>query len=215
MKITSLERAKTSNRINVYVDDKFSFAVEESTLTKAGLYKDKYLDLREIEEIKKNDVYFYGLKIATKYLDTRRRSIFEIRQYLIKKLKLKDLDTNLDIIITSIIDKLIELELVNDQEFALWVIKSMIEKGNKSPREIEQKLIKFGILRETYTPIINKELTGDQEKVLIKKLILKKLKTSKIKSLPKKERKLKIMYYLTQKGFNIDNIYQVLNNLNY
>ncbi len=215
MKITSLERAKTSNRVNVFVDGKYSFSIEEPTLLKYHLYSDKEIDTQEIEQIQKYDIYQYALSQSLKYINIRRRSEHEIREFLQRKLTNRYKSNIFDTSISKVIGKLNTIGLLDDNEFAKWIIESMIAKGNKSQKEIEQKLIKFGILKETYSPILNNLFNNDTEKALISNIIEKKMRTSKIKNLSKKERKIKLINYLARKGFKIDSIFEVLKSINY
>ena len=57
-KITSIEVQKRNvNRVNVYVDEAFTFACDAELIYKQGIQKDSIIDVEAIKEIVKEDEF--------------------------------------------------------------------------------------------------------------------------------------------------------------
>ena len=57
-KITSIEVQKRNvNRVNVYVDEAFTFACDAELIYKQGIKKDSLIDVEDIKEIVKEDEF--------------------------------------------------------------------------------------------------------------------------------------------------------------
>lgn len=216
MKITKLERAKKTDRINVFVDNEYNFSVSENTLVKYNLYKDKEISKTEIGEIKKTDIYEFGLTKAIEHVARRPRSRNEIKTYIEQKLYKRKLDEkSKEDIINEVIAKLESLDYINDKTFTEWIVKSRTNQQKKSEKEVVSELIKFGIDKEIYRPILRNYFNSDTKLEIIEKLATKKLKSSRIQRLDSTERKQKTTEYLLRKGFNYSDIKTILNKLNF
>lgn len=202
MKVTKLSRTKNGKRINVFLNNEFTFAIEENTLLKFDIYKDYELSESEKEKILEYDMSEYGYRQAIHYLERRLRSEKEIKDYLTKKLKdTRSEKIEKNILIEKIIERLSESNYINDHEFALQLIKARKRRGNKSALEIEKDLRKYGIDKEIYENLLKIEYNPTQEVATVERLIEKKLASGRIKNLPPAQRKQKVIEYLLRKGF--------------
>lgn len=92
-------------------------------------------------------------------LALRPRSIHEVRQYLIRKKASTDL-------IDQIISGLIKQGLLDDQEFARWLIAS--RSKTRGPARIIAELRHFGISPDIYQPLLpNSQASLDAAQTLI------------------------------------------------
>lgn len=207
MKITRLERAKTTDRINIFVDEEYLFSIEENTLVKFGLYKDKHLNKEEIQEIQRYDTYEYLYSKALGYISIRARSEKEVWKYLKNKLKkLKDEEKNLTEIVGKVVAKLKENKYLDDKNFAKWVVNSKLNQKKYSRKQIRQRLFQSGISREITNDLLNKEENIEKEQESLKKLAKKKAKQLESQDIPVAKRKEKLIIYLQGKGFSWDEI---------
>lgn len=131
------------------------------------------------------------LNSSFNYLKYRDRSEHEIRQHLEKK-------TSNTEAINLAIQELCQLNLIDDQKFAIWFANSRI-KQSKGPRLIQYELAqKYKIDRQTI-----KKALSQIDSQLILNSALKHLhkKTKKLSQLPQFKAKLKAKQLLYQRGF--------------
>lgn len=200
----------------MFIENEYSFSVEENTLLKFNLYKDRDLDSSDIEKIKSHDAYEYGLMKALSFLSRRPRSRQETENYLQTKLGSKKLgEADRQRVLDLILNRLETLEYLDDTAFADWLIKSRTSQRKRSEKAVVQELLKFGVNEDIYVPILKQHYNKDAKSEIITKLATRKLKSSKIQGLGAKEKERKVMEYLLRKGFNYDDIKPVLNKLHF
>lgn len=82
-KITSIEVQKRNvNRVNVYVDEAFTFACDAELIYKQGIQKDSIIDVEAIKEIVKEDEFIKCKNSALRTVDT---NIKRLREKLLDK----------------------------------------------------------------------------------------------------------------------------------
>lgn len=143
MKITRITTQKSNqHRYNIYLTDgdqeEFGLSVDENTLIKFNLRKGMELSQEDIERIKSADNIEKSYHDALRYLSYRMRTTKELRDYLQKKTIQAEH-------IEEIINRLTELDLLNDQQYANMYVTSKICAGTKGPRYIYNELVKKGI----------------------------------------------------------------------
>jgi regulatory protein len=214
MKITGLVRGKKSARINVFVDEEFSFSVEEITLTKFNLYKGKELTEQEIEEISSQDLTQKFLFKAVDYLGRRPRSTKEIKDYLNKKLSDKryfDIDKEkIYSTIGAVVKKLAEKNYLNDLEFARWWIRSREEHRPRGKQVLKQELFQKGIDKETVEEVLKDGITDETQFKSAEKIALKKLELLKNRGFEGYELKNKLSQYVLSKGYSWDIVSKIV-----
>lgn len=135
-KITGQEKNK--DRYNIFLDEKYAFSVDEDVLIKHQLKKGMELDSFSISEIGYQDDIRKAYNMAIQYLSRRMRSEKEIRQYLSGK----EID---ETIIREVIHKLYEYQFLNDKEFALAFVRTLMNTTDKGTGIIRGELIEKGI----------------------------------------------------------------------
>ncbi len=215
MKITLVEKQqKNQNRYNIYLDGKFAFGVDEDTLVEQRLIVGKELDEELLEKVLfESEV---GALMARMYglLSVRMRSEKEIRDYLRNlsfKRKLKDKDELSEVVIESLIKKLKEKDLINDERFAREWIEARRNSKNKGINAIKAELYSKGISREVIESKLDPRLFGDDttlgwseenEEDLATKALEKKVKN--ILLLKDVKEKQRILGFLMRKGFSYE-----------
>ena len=127
---------KNKERVNVFLDEKYSFAV---TLNVAlELKKGQFLSDVEIERFKQQDDRHKAYDRAIFYLGFRARSRSEVERYLKEKEYAPD-------IITGVVTRLIEEKYLNDDEFAQTWVSNREQLKPKSKRALQYELRQKGV----------------------------------------------------------------------
>ncbi|MBR3320229.1 RecX family transcriptional regulator [Candidatus Saccharibacteria bacterium] len=191
--ITDLKSGvKNPNRVNVFLDDKFSFSLDISQVVDYHLKIGAILTDAELSELKHASAYgkLYGRTLE--WVLTRPRSIKETRDHLREKRFAKKLDYT-DVDIEEIINKLVEKNYLSDRTFAEWFIENRFVKKGVSRRRLEQELMKKGIERDLISELLNASSRDESEE--IKKMIEKKSARYDDE---------KLLAYLVRQGFPYD-----------
>lgn len=195
MNITKISPAvKTEGRYNVFVDDKFSFSLDETQLVKLGLKKGAEIDEEQLDKLKNESNFGKNYIRAVDLISRRLRSEREIRDYAFRKQWTRD---NIE----RVIDRLRERGYLNDEKFAESFVRSRTNTRNFSAKRMKVELRKKGV----GTDIITKVLAGSDEydeKVALNNLIIKKRN--------KYDDSRKLIAYLARQGFSYDDIKSAL-----
>jgi regulatory protein len=210
VKITRLTLTKNKKRVNVEIDGEFAFAIEQNTLIKFNLFKDREITEEEIVQIKNLDLSAFACRRAIDYLAKRKRSTKQISQYLEKLIE--DTESKSQVI-DGTITRLKQLKFLDDRSFAKDLIGYRIGAGKKSQKEIEVELIGLGIEKNIIDELIAKAFTKEKQLLVIEKLSSKKLRTSKMMQLSNQERKKKLTEFLLRKGFKWELVKQVISEI--
>ena len=201
--ITKLETQKrNSNRISIYINDKYAFGVHKDIVYKLNLEKGKFIDQDFIEKIIKTEEQKKANDYAIKLLSYRPRSQKEIND----RMKQKGYDEE---VIIKTIRRLKEYNLINDMDFAKEYTKTKAKKYGQS--RIKMELARKGIEEEIISNILNDELNYENQY----EAALEQAK-KKIKSYRGEERQAiyrKLGSYLQRRGFSYDIISKILKEL--
>lgn len=197
--ITRLVQGKKNpNRVNLYLDDEFAFALSIDEVGKKSLKKGLELSPGEIEDLKKadSDEYIYG-KILN-FLSFRPRTVKEVRDRL-WKYEVKDEDSQ-----TLVIDKLKSKGYLDDIAFAKWFIESRNTHRPRSVSMLKMELSQKGVPKDIISDLV---ATMGDEKDTIMHLLDKKLGSRRTLDKPEK---VKIQSYLVRQGFAWDKVSEVV-----
>ncbi len=199
--ITSIKPQKNQKRVNIYLDNKFGFGLDLENFVKHHLKVDQELSEEQISEIVKKREFQKSLDKLLRFATLRPRSEKEVRDYLKRK---KVHESSFD----ELFNKLIRLELIDDEKFAKWWVEQRQLFKPKPKRVLSQELRIKGVNNE-----LIKEVLGEieiDEKNIAKALVQKKM--YKWEKLDENTRKQKITQFLAGKGFGWDVIVQIINN---
>lgn len=201
-RITKITRQKRRGRFNIFLNEEYSFSVTENTLINFRLTLGEVISDSLLQNIKSDDELNYAYQKAVNYLSHYLRSKFEVKN------KLVELDVSSKVI-EEVIVKLINNNLIDDQEYATSYVNTSIRSGNKGPAVIRQYL-KSKKIEET---IINKaiETFDEQQQFKVVENLANKLQNrSDNTSFINKKNKIKKT--LLSKGFSYTVVNDVLDN---
>jgi regulatory protein len=207
-KITKLEiQKKNKNRVNVYVDDVYSFSLLENQIIDLGISKLKDYTASDIDNMKKESVFGILYQNALFFCVGREHSHKEVRDYL----KRKCTKIMKDFYIEDVTDAISKVEIalankdyINDERFCdFWIEYRNVKKGI-SRKKIILELRAKGVDDETIEKAILKNSRDDKSE--IKKVILRKRN--------KYEDDNKLIRYLLSQGFSFSDIKEALNDSN-
>jgi regulatory protein len=197
--ITRLVQGKKNpNRVNLYLDDVFSFALSIDEVARHNLKKG--LDLTEVQiaNLKNQDVTDYVYAKLLNFLSYRPRTVKEVRDRLYKY-EVKDATKQ-----NLLIDRLKNKGYLDDLTFARWFIDSRNTHRPRSKRYLSAELKAKGVGEDIIKSVISE--AGD-ERETITRLLTKKL------GLPAQldpATRQKIYAYLARQGFAWDKIAEVV-----
>lgn len=196
MKVTALKAAvKTRGRINVFIDDTYSFSLDESQLLGSGLRIGRELTEAELTHLKDESIFGKAYGRALDFIMRRPRSIKELRDYGWKKQWPKELTER-------VIEKLSTKGYLNDQRFAeAWVRHRAMGKPI-SQRKLKLELQQKGVAEEFVHAALVDEQSEFDETTALRRLIEKKRS--------KYGDEQKLIAYLARQGFAYDDIKQAL-----
>ena len=202
--ISKITRQKNNDqRYNIFLNDKYAFAVDESTLIKFGLTKGKVLEQFDIDEITYEDEIVKAFNRGLNFLSYQMRSEFEVRKKL--------LDTGFGEAVTlEAIRKLEKLGFLNDETYSKALLETKKKTAKKGPKAIKQDLIKKGIDKETQEKVLNTFTYEEQLKIALS--LAEKTAKSNAKKTPI-QIKQKIQEFLSRKGYSFDIINEILDQI--
>ena len=187
MIITKLKQGvKNPNRVNVFVDEKYSFSLDVAQIVDFKLKEGMEISEEDLAELKKASEFGKLYQRTLEWVLTRPRSEKETRDYLYKKIYEKKLDK---IYIDRIIERLESKKYLDDAKFAEWYVENRFVKKGISRRRLKMELAKKGISKDIVESVVN--LRDDEEE--IRKIIAKKRK---------KYDDEKLISYLSRQGFD-------------
>lgn len=199
-KITRLVQGKKNpNRVNLYLDGEFAFAISIDVVGGQNLKPGLELSEEQISSLKEQDSdgKVYGLLLN--FLSYRPRTVKEVRDRLYKyevRDKVKQ---------DALIAKLQSQGYLDDLKFATWFIESRNSHRPRSKRMLSQELQMKGISKD----IIEQLGSGmTDESKSMGELIRKKFGDGGERLDPKKKQK--IYGYLSRQGFAWDKITEVV-----
>ena len=198
-KITSLSvQKRNQERVNVYIDDEFAFGL--AYVAAARLRVGQELSPDEIVALQSQDTVEKAKESAYRLITLRPRSIAEIQQNLSKK----GYD---ETVIEQIINRLVELDFLNDETFAQYWVEQRDTFKPRSHMALRQELQQKGISRS----IIDQALTASDETAAAR--IAAEKKARQLTRYPEDEFKKKLGQFLQRRGFSYALINEIIDEL--
>lgn len=163
MKITNLKSGvKNPNRVNVFVDDKYSFSLDLTQVVDFKLKIGQEITPEKLAELKSASDFGKLYQRTLEWALIRPRSVRETRDYLRRK--------DCSKFSNAIISRLQEKGYLNDETFAKYYVENRFVKKGISKKRLRLELIKKGISQD----IIDEVLNARNDETEIKKVIAKK-----------------------------------------
>lgn len=198
MKITSIKsQVHRQGRYSIFVEGKYSFSLSDMALIEAKLAIGQDLSQSQIGELKQLSIDDKLYNLTLGFLSIRPRSEWEIKTYLIRKGASPTL-------LNDILNKLSNVDLINDQKFAEAFVRDRRLLRSTSRRKLTLELRKKRVADSVAQEVIGNEPADEQ--TALADIIARKRKQSRYQD------DLKLMQYLARQGFNYGDIKVALNN---
>lgn len=225
MKITLLEYQKLDKeKVNVFLDGKFAFSIGITQLVQLGLHIGMEISPEILQKILDESDYGKLMTAAMRFLAVRKRSESEVKLYLARKLHFLKKDGS--VIIPKIVNRLKELKLIDDEDFAKWLVDSRRGFRPKGRGAIQQELLRKGISRDLIVRLLDSPIEEEgsvSELELAKRALIKANKTikankpsdseGKVNKMDVLREKAKLQRYLLSKGFDWDTSRQAVEDI--
>jgi len=189
IKITKIEKQAKRDRFNIYLDGSYGFSLSSAVLADSLLGVGETVSENVIEKVKEKDTERKIFERALQILSYRSHSKKEMEDKLKKKFEGKE--------ILSVLEKLEEMGLINDEEFT----ERFVEQSKKGKKILRIELLKKGIGKD----MIDRFLKEKSEKIELQNALLQANKViKKYKDCELPSVKQKIYENLTRKGFSYD-----------
>lgn len=194
-KITAIRAAvKTQGRVNIFVDGKYSFSLDESQLLASRMYVGREYSDTELENLKDESAFGKAYMRALDYVMRRPRSKKEMRDYAFRKKWERPL-------YERVITRLEEKGYLDDEKFAdTWIQHRALGKP-MSGRQLRLELQQKGIPGDAAEQAMSRSEEFSEINAL-KKLIAKK----RARYVDKQ----KFIQYLMSKGYRYQDIQDAL-----
>lgn len=204
--ITKIEAQKNKKeRVNVYINDEYSFSCSMELVYRYNLEKGANIDLDYIKEVVNEDNYIYCKESALRTIEKTLKTEKEV----INKLERKGFEK-------SAIDKtmifLRKYNFVDDNKYAKCYIKEKLKVDGK--KKIKFNLLKKGINESIIDETFNiYDIGGDEYIDSLRNIAGKKYNILKKANLEEAKMKKKLYDYLLRKGYLWSEVKLVLNEL--
>jgi regulatory protein len=189
-KITALTLQKRNpQRVNVYLDGEFAFGL--ARIVAAYLNVGQVLSDEKISKLRAEDQYEVAYQRAIKFIDYRPRTEAEVCK------NLRDHDVSAEII-ELVVDRLKQLNLINDARFAQIWIENRNTFRPRSRRALNAELRQRGIDAQT----IDESLEDLDEDALAYQAARKQRR--KYESLERELFQQKMIQFLVRRGFSYE-----------
>ena len=132
---------KGKNRVNLFLDGKFTLGLSASVLDEAGIHAGQNLSRSEVENLKRADLTQRAMDQALRYLGYRPRSESEVRARLARYGYEDD-------VIARTLNRLRTSGLISDTSFATFWKESRVNFSPRSNRLLTQELRQKGVSSE-------------------------------------------------------------------
>lgn len=202
MRITNLEYQKNKKRINVYIDNKFAFGIDEEIRFKYSIHVDDEVSEEFVKDVLKAEEQLKVNNHALRLLAYRQRSEKEIEIAL----RRKDYEEEN---INYTLDYLKRNKYINDEYFAKSFIADKQNLNGYGYQRIKYELIKKGIDKE----IIESYLINDSDEEFELALNIGRKKLKSYSNQDKNAIWRKLGGFLQRRGYSYEIVSKVLRTL--
>ena len=196
--ITDLRQGvKNPDRVNVFVNNRFSFSLDVSQVVDLGVKKGLKISPEQLEEFKRASEFGKLYQRTLEWVLMRPHSERETRDYLYKKIYDRKLDKSY---IDRIVEKLKARGYLDDRKFAEYYVENRFVKKGVSRKRLSMELMKKGVSSDIISEVF--EEGGRDEKEEILKMIRRKRS--------KYDTDEKLISYLCRQGFSYSLVREVV-----
>ncbi len=195
MRITKIVKIGQNDQFAVFIDDRLEMTLKAEVILDVGLVPNQEITPQELEEIKNINNKHKFMNLALRYVSKRLKTEHETKNYL----KKKGAD---EVLINKIMNRLKELDLINDDHYVKSYIHDHTSLSLYSKRKIMYELKKKQIAMDIIEHSFNNDQISDLDN--LKKIIKQKRQVSRYQD------NLKLMQYLVRVGFNYQDVKEAL-----
>lgn len=177
-------------RVNVFIDDRFSFALDGVLAMRHGLRPRLEIDARKLDELLREDGDARAYARALHYLSYRLRSESEVRERLKR-------DEWPESVIERVVERLRASGLTNDAGFAQAYVADRSRSRPRGARALQYELKNKGLDRET----IQAAMPDAQSEIELA-MTAAQSRMRQVQNLDERERREKLLGFLQRRGFN-------------
>lgn len=214
-KITNIKQAvKNENRVNVYVNGKYSFSLDIAQLVDFKIKVGQEISESDLKEFKQASEFGKLYQRTLEWVLTRPHSIRETKDYLYKKTRSNSsgalraarpsltpsessssFSLDKSSFVDTIIERLMAKGYLDDSKFAEYYVENRFVKKGISKKRLQMELMKKGVSREIIEQVLEVSSRNDEEEIL--KMIAKKRN---------KYDDEKLIQYLCRQGFRFETV---------
>jgi regulatory protein len=203
-KITKIEvQKKNKSRVNIYVDEEFTFACDAELVYTYRLKINEEIDVDKIMEIAKEDNFKKAKRDALRIIEKSYKTEKEVY----KKLVAKGYEEPM---VNKAIEFLDAYNFVDDEKYAKAYVKDKIKVQGRD--KISYSLAAKGIDSETIKETIA-SIDGEDEFEGAKKLGIKKYEALVKRESDTRKIQIKLKQFLASKGYSFEMIRRVCNSI--
>lgn len=194
MQITSIrQQKKDPERVNIFVDNEYTFSLTKNQLLENKLYKNKEISSEKIEEYKKLSKIGKEKANALKLIGARPRSRKEVLDYLTFKRSIDPEEAE------NIIKDLEKMNYINDLEFANWFVEQRKMNKKYGVNKIRAQLVEKGV-KNDLIKVSLENIDQDEQLQKVVAFLQKEIGETEIDY----DRKNKLTRKLVSRGFSFD-----------
>ena len=183
-------RRHLGTRVNVFIDDKYSFSIDQDLAIRRELRIGRVLTADELSQLLRDDGEAKALAKALFFMGYRTRSTQEVRARL-------ERDEWPDEVITRVLERLREAKLLHDATFATNWVENRSHSKPRGAYALRQELRQKGIARDDIEAALP---DSDQENENALAALRGKLRS--FEKYEGREREQKMLAFLQRRGFN-------------
>ena len=203
VKIESLKKSKKKGFYDVETSIG-KYSISENIIVKFTILKEKEFTSEEFEKIISLNDDEKVFNNVLNYISYQMRTEAEIRKYLEKKEVREQY-------ITKCIKELKNLGYIDDESYAKYLL-SDIQKKNKGPKYLQQKMKEKGLNEKLIKEFVFKYSPDSEEEILTLEINSLKDKNS---NLPVKKQKQRLMEKFIRDGFSQTIVFNVINHCDF
>ncbi len=187
-------QARRKDLVNIFLDGKYSFSARTDDILIKQIKIGQEISSTEVSSLKKSKIDKNIFDLTFRFASSRLHSEKEISDYLIRK---KQLPPD----ISKIIQRLKDLSVINDEEYAKW-LASFRQKAGKSKKLIGFELRTKGVSDEIIKLVLSS--LSEDELTVASLAVSKKLNRLSSRSVIDNQTKNKLIRYLLGLGFDYE-----------
>ena len=205
--VTAIKPQKKAGFVNVFLDSQFAFSLSDIDCASQKLKVGEEVNQSRVKELKAQSKVSKMMGSALRYISRRPHSQSEVESFLKRKFVDRgDLVSGAGV--TQGLEKLRELELINDGGFARWLLGQRLKGPRaKGLRFIRSELYQKGVSKEIIEELVQENQSFDWRSSALG--LVRKRKTL-LKSLPREVQKRRLVSFLLRRGFNVEMAWSVV-----